>query len=243
MDTSDRRTSCQGSPTSGPGPEGLIIDTERLPHGRINPRTSIPFFVVHLVPLLAVFTGVPARRGLLFASPTGSGCSSSPPATTATSRTGRSGPAGCSSSSSPTAGEPPCRRAPCGGRATTGSTTATPTPPRTPTPPARGSGGATSVGSSPTRRRCPTNSMKDFEKYPEIRFLTRHDWIPPWSLAVVCFLVGGWSGLLVGFLLSTVRPVALDVPHQLAGPRVRVPPVRDRGHESEQPAARAADDG
>ncbi len=31
---------------------------EDFSHGRINPGTSIPFFVVHLLPLLAIFTGV-----------------------------------------------------------------------------------------------------------------------------------------------------------------------------------------
>ena len=38
-----------------------------LPHGRINPRSSIPFFVVHLLPLLAIFTGVPATAWILCA--------------------------------------------------------------------------------------------------------------------------------------------------------------------------------
>lgn len=48
------------------------------------------------------------------------------------------------------------------------------------------------------------DTIKDFAKYPELRFLTKHDWIPPWSLAVGCFVLGGWSGLVVGFLWSTV---------------------------------------
>ena len=39
-----------------------------LPHGRINPRSSIPFFVVHLLPFLAIFTGVPAKVWILFAA-------------------------------------------------------------------------------------------------------------------------------------------------------------------------------
>jgi stearoyl-CoA desaturase (Delta-9 desaturase) len=47
-------------------------------------------------------------------------------------------------------------------------------------------------------------SIKDFARYPELRFLDRHDWIPPWALGVTCYVVGGWSGLVVGFLLSTV---------------------------------------
>jgi stearoyl-CoA desaturase (delta-9 desaturase) len=50
----------------------------------------------------------------------------------------------------------------------------------------------------------PEGTMKDFEKFPELRFISRHDWIPPWTLALVCFLIGGWPGLLIGFFLSTV---------------------------------------
>ena len=50
----------------------------------------------------------------------------------------------------------------------------------------------------------PEGSMKDFEKFPEIRFISKHDWIAPWTLGIACFLIGGWSGLVIGFLLSTV---------------------------------------
>ena len=46
--------------------------------------------------------------------------------------------------------------------------------------------------------------MRDFDEFPEIRFLERHDWIGPWALGVTCYLVGGWSGLVVGFFCSTV---------------------------------------
>jgi stearoyl-CoA desaturase (delta-9 desaturase) len=49
-----------------------------------------------------------------------------------------------------------------------------------------------------------TAGIRDFAKYPELRWLNRHDWIGPWSLGVVCFLLGGWSGLVVGFFASTV---------------------------------------
>jgi stearoyl-CoA desaturase (delta-9 desaturase) len=37
-----------------------------------------------------------------------------------------------------------------------------------------------------------------------LRFIDRHDWIGPWSLAITCYLIGGWSGLVVGFFMSTV---------------------------------------
>jgi stearoyl-CoA desaturase (delta-9 desaturase) len=48
------------------------------------------------------------------------------------------------------------------------------------------------------------SQIRDFAKYPEIRFINKHDWIGPWTLAVLCFLIGGWSGLVIGFFLSTV---------------------------------------
>ena len=46
--------------------------------------------------------------------------------------------------------------------------------------------------------------IRDFERFPELRFLDRYDWIAPWTLGVACFLIGGWSGLVVGFFASTV---------------------------------------
>jgi stearoyl-CoA desaturase (delta-9 desaturase) len=49
----------------------------------------------------------------------------------------------------------------------------------------------------------PFDDIKDFASYPELRFLNRHNWIPPWTLGAACFLIGGWSGL-VAFFASTV---------------------------------------
>jgi stearoyl-CoA desaturase (delta-9 desaturase) len=48
------------------------------------------------------------------------------------------------------------------------------------------------------------DGIKDFAKYPELRFLNKHDWIAPWTLGVAAFLIGGWAGLVVGFFWSTV---------------------------------------
>ena len=48
------------------------------------------------------------------------------------------------------------------------------------------------------------DNIRDFAKFPELRFLTRHDWIPIWTVAVASWLVGGWSGLVVGFFGSTI---------------------------------------
>lgn len=50
----------------------------------------------------------------------------------------------------------------------------------------------------------PYDSIGDFAKYPELRFLNRHDWIPPWTLGIATFLIAGLPGLLIGFFLSTV---------------------------------------
>jgi stearoyl-CoA desaturase (delta-9 desaturase) len=46
--------------------------------------------------------------------------------------------------------------------------------------------------------------VEDLTVYPELVFIDRHDWIGPWTLAVACFLIGGWSGLVIGFFGSTV---------------------------------------
>ena len=48
------------------------------------------------------------------------------------------------------------------------------------------------------------DAIRDFAKYPELRFLTEHDWVAPWSAAIVCTIIGGWSGLVFGFFASTV---------------------------------------
>ncbi len=46
--------------------------------------------------------------------------------------------------------------------------------------------------------------IRDFAKYPELVFLNKRDWIGPWVLGIACYLIAGWSGLLIGFFLSTV---------------------------------------
>jgi stearoyl-CoA desaturase (delta-9 desaturase) len=50
----------------------------------------------------------------------------------------------------------------------------------------------------------PMDAIKDFAKYPELRFINKHDWIAPWTFGVLAFLIGGWPGLVVGFFWSTV---------------------------------------
>jgi stearoyl-CoA desaturase (delta-9 desaturase) len=46
--------------------------------------------------------------------------------------------------------------------------------------------------------------IRDFAAYPELRFLDRHDWMAPWTVGAASFLIGGWSGLWIGFFGSTV---------------------------------------
>ncbi len=50
----------------------------------------------------------------------------------------------------------------------------------------------------------PEGTMKEFTKYPEIRWIDKHDWVAIWGSAIMCLLIGGWSGLVIGFFLSTV---------------------------------------
>jgi len=46
--------------------------------------------------------------------------------------------------------------------------------------------------------------IADFAAFPELRWLHRFEQAPAVILAVLCFLIGGWSGLVVGFVWSTV---------------------------------------
>jgi len=50
-----------------------------------------------------------------------------------------------------------------------------------------------------TDERC----VRDLARYPELVWLDRWWWTPPAALGVGCFLVGGWFGLVWGFLVST----------------------------------------
>ncbi len=48
------------------------------------------------------------------------------------------------------------------------------------------------------------DDVPDLAKFPELRFLDKHQLIPGIALGVLCFLIDGWPGLLIGFFLSTV---------------------------------------
>jgi stearoyl-CoA desaturase (Delta-9 desaturase) len=47
-------------------------------------------------------------------------------------------------------------------------------------------------------------AVRDLSRYPELRWLDRHHWVPGVVLAVLCFLLGGWGGLVWGFVVSTI---------------------------------------
>ncbi len=47
-------------------------------------------------------------------------------------------------------------------------------------------------------------AIKDFAQYPELRWLDKHEGMPPWIYGIAALAIGGWSGLVVGFLWSTV---------------------------------------
>ncbi|HEX7094658.1 MAG TPA: fatty acid desaturase [Acidimicrobiales bacterium] len=48
------------------------------------------------------------------------------------------------------------------------------------------------------------DAIDDFARYPELRWLNRYSVVPPMMLAVASYLIAGWSGLVVGFFGSTV---------------------------------------
>jgi stearoyl-CoA desaturase (delta-9 desaturase) len=51
--------------------------------------------------------------------------------------------------------------------------------------------------------RTRTELIRDLTRYPELVWLNRFHIVGPVTLGVVCFLIGGWSGLVWGFLVAT----------------------------------------
>jgi len=48
------------------------------------------------------------------------------------------------------------------------------------------------------------HNVKDLRRYPELILLDMLHWVPGLLLAGLCYLINGWSGLVVGFVISTV---------------------------------------
>jgi stearoyl-CoA desaturase (delta-9 desaturase) len=57
---------------------------------------------------------------------------------------------------------------------------------------------------SPDSDATDLTAVRDWSRYPELRWLNTFHWLPGVTLGVVCFLIGGWSGLVWGFFVSTV---------------------------------------
>src|SRR4029450_10091467 len=56
------------------------------------------------------------------------------------------------------------------------------------------------------RRHAATDLVKvgDLARYPELSWLHRYELVPPIALGVLCWVIEGWPGLVVGFFWSTV---------------------------------------
>lgn len=48
------------------------------------------------------------------------------------------------------------------------------------------------------------DELKDFHKYPELKWLDRFHALPGLLLGVLCYAIDGWTGVVWGFILSTV---------------------------------------
>ena len=90
------------------------------------------------------------------------------------------------------------------------------------------------------------DDIQDFAKYPELRFLNKHDWIAPWTLGIA--VVPDRRLVRPGRRLLLVDRAALarHLHRELAGPRDGPPALRHHRHQPELgahrrsgPAARA----
>jgi stearoyl-CoA desaturase (delta-9 desaturase) len=50
----------------------------------------------------------------------------------------------------------------------------------------------------------PHERIKDFSKYPELRFVDKWNGLFPWAAAIACTVIAGLPGLFLGFFLGTV---------------------------------------
>jgi stearoyl-CoA desaturase (delta-9 desaturase) len=56
----------------------------------------------------------------------------------------------------------------------------------------------------PTHDATDLAKVTDLSRYPELMWLHKYEVVPGVIIAAICFLLAGWSGLVVGFLWSTV---------------------------------------
>jgi stearoyl-CoA desaturase (delta-9 desaturase) len=55
-----------------------------------------------------------------------------------------------------------------------------------------------------TRETTDLSNVSDLSRYPEIRFLDDHTWMPLVGYALICFAIAGLPGLVWGFSVSTI---------------------------------------
>jgi stearoyl-CoA desaturase (delta-9 desaturase) len=48
------------------------------------------------------------------------------------------------------------------------------------------------------------SNVADMSRFPELRFLDKHKWLPLIAYALGCYAIAGWSGVVWGFVLSSV---------------------------------------
>lgn len=193
------------APTDDVAGDLAPANSERLAHPRINPRASVPFFLIHLVPLLAIFTGITWTAvwiflamywGRMFCITAGYHRYFSHRAY----KTGRVFQAilafgGCASA----------QKGPlwwAGHHRMHHRYSDTPSDPHTPRKGFWWSHAGWIL--SDETSALPEGTMKEYDDVPEIQWINTKDWVAPWSFAVAAFLIGGWSGLIFGFVGSTV---------------------------------------
>ena len=48
------------------------------------------------------------------------------------------------------------------------------------------------------------SNVGDLTRYPELRWIDRHDWVPLGAYGVACAAIGGFPGFVWGFIVSTL---------------------------------------
>ena len=100
-----------------------------------------------------------------------------------------------------------CRTGLSGGRAGIAVITSTPTASFDPHSPAQRGFWQSHLGwvlAAEEREQRDLADVSDSSRFPELRFLDAHKWLPLVGWGVACFAIAGWSGVVWGFVVSTV---------------------------------------
>lgn len=57
---------------------------------------------------------------------------------------------------------------------------------------------------APNNNETREDLIKDFAKYPELRWLDKYELVPYFALFPLCYLIDGWAGVVWGMIVSTV---------------------------------------